>query len=351
MSQQAHVPPLRMVAWEVTRSCNLRCIHCRASAQCGPYEGELSTDEAMGVLEELASMGSPVVILTGGEPLLREDIVDLAMKGSELGLRMVMAPNGTLLTPRRAKELKEAGIKRVSISLDGAREETHDAFRKVPGAFRGAMGGIMAAKEAGLPFQINTTVTPLNLEEIPAILQLAVSLGAVAHHIFLLVPVGRGKGVGSKSLSPDDYEQALQWFCEQEGKVPLQLKATCAPQYQRIVRQRGGSVAKRASHHGLDSVTRGCLAGWGFCFISHTGEVQPCGYLEVSCGNLRQTPLSKIWSSSEVFVRLRSLDQYKGKCGKCEFRTVCGGCRARAYEETGDYLSEEPLCTYLPKRT
>jgi len=350
MSQEFRVPPLRMVAWEVTRSCNLNCVHCRASAERGPYEGELSTQEAMAVLEDLASMGSPVVILTGGEPLLRQDVVDLARRGSELGLRMVMAPNGTLLTPKRARELKEAGIQRVSISLDGAREETHDSFRKVPGAFRGAMAGIMAARESGLPFQINTTVTPLNLGEIPAILELAVSLGAVAHHIFLLVPVGRGKDVGSQGLSAERYEETLEWFHQQEGRVPIQLKATCAPQYQRIARQRGRSAERPSPHPSLDSVTRGCLAGWGFCFISHRGEVQPCGYLEVSCGNVRQSPLSRIWSSSEVFRRLRNLEEYKGKCGRCEFRRVCGGCRARAYEQTGDYLSEEPLCTYLPSR-
>ncbi len=351
MNSQETIPPLRMVAWEVTRSCNLCCVHCRASAQRGPYSGELDTQEALALLEDMASFSRPVVILTGGEPLLREDVLELARRGNQLGLRMVMAPNGTLLTLRRAKELKSAGIQRVSISLDGSSPATHDAFRQVEGAFQGALEGIRAAKQAGLPFQINTTVTEKNLGELPSILELAVSLGAVAHHIFLLVPTGRGKEMAQAALSAQKYEETLGWFCEQQEKIPLQLKATCAPQYQRIVRQHGKTPK---AFHGpghpqhLDFVTRGCLAGWGFCFISHVGEVQPCGYLEVSCGSVRKQSLSQIWSSSQVFGRLRDLSGYKGRCGKCEYRRICGGCRARAYEATGDYLSEEPLCAYQP---
>jgi heme b synthase len=299
----------------------------------------------------MASFARPVVILTGGEPLLREDVVELARKGNELGLRMVMAPNGTLLTLERARELKQAGIQRISISLDGSGPSSHDAFRQVEGAFEAALAGIRAAREAGLPFQINTTVTEKNLKELPAILQLAISLGAVAHHIFLLVPTGRGKELAQAALSAQRYEETLGWFCQQEGKVPLQLKATCAPQYQRIIRQQGKTpLASHSPGHpqNLDSVTRGCLAGWGFCFISHVGDVQPCGYLEVACGNVRKQPLSTIWNSSEVFTRLRDLKGYKGRCGRCEYRRVCGGCRARAYEATGDYLSEEPLCAHEP---
>ncbi len=352
MKPKQEVPALRMVAWEVTRSCNLSCVHCRASAQRGPYPGELSTQEALALLEDMASFARPVVILTGGEPLLRQDVLELARRGNELGLRMVMAPNGTLLTLKLAGQLKKAGIQRISISLDGSSSSTHDAFRQVEGAFEGALDGIRAAKEAGLPFQINTTVTEKNLKELPAILQLAVSLGAVAHHIFLLVPTGRGREMAQAALSARQYEETLGWFCEQEGKVPLQLKATCAPQYQRIIRQKGKSPQGfHGSGHpqNLDWVTRGCLAGWGFCFISHVGEVQPCGYLEVACGNVRNQPLSAIWSSSEVFQRLRDLSGYKGRCARCEYRRVCGGCRARAYEATGDYLSEEPLCAYQPQ--
>lgn len=352
MRPKGGVPALRMVAWEVTRCCNLKCVHCRASAERGPYGGELSTEEAFAVLEDLATFAKPVVILTGGEPLLREDVIEIARRGNELGFRMVMAPNGTLLTASRAMELKEAGIQRVSISLDGATEASHDAFRQVDGAFRGALDGIQAAREAGLAFQINTTVTARNLVELPAIMDLAVSLGAVAHHIFLLVPTGRAREMGESAVSAQRYEETLRWFCEQEGRVPLQLKATCAPQYQRIVRQRGRRAAGESRPgyaHGLDFVSRGCLAGWGFCFISHVGDVQPCGYLEMRCGNVREVPLSVIWRSSEVLTKLRDLDNYGGRCGRCEYGNVCGGCRARAYEATGDYLAEEPLCGHEPR--
>jgi heme b synthase len=343
---------LRMVAWEVTRQCNLKCIHCRASAQGGPYAGELSTDEALALLEEVASFAKPVVILTGGEPLLRGDILELASRGTALGLRMVMAVNGTLLTPRWVQELRAAGIQRISVSLDGSAEASHDAFRAVPGAFRGALDGIALAREGGLPFQINTTVTRRNLPELPRILDLAVGLGAAAHHIFLLVPTGRGKEMAEDAISPEDYERTLHWFYDQRERVPLQLKATCAPHYHRILRQRAKEEGRRVSPqtHGMDAVTRGCLGGTAFCFISHVGEVQPCGYLEVGCGNVRERPLSRIWRESAVFAHLRDPDQYKGKCGVCEYRTVCGGCRARAYEISGDYLAEEPFCTYAPSR-
>jgi len=346
------VPELRMVAWEVTRQCNLRCVHCRASAREGPYPGELTTQEAMALLEDIASFAEPVVILTGGEPLLRPDILDIARRGTALGLRMVMAPNGTLLTGERARDLMEAGIQRISISLDGATEATHDAFRGVVGAYQGALGGIAAAREAELPFQINTTVTQRNLQELPQILELAVQLGAVAHHIFLLVPTGRGKEMAQDAIPPEEYERTLHWFYDQRDRVPLQLKATCAPHYYRILRQRARAEGKEVTPktHGLDAVTRGCLGGCGFCFISHVGDLQPCGYLEVPCGNVRQAPLSSLWQSSEVFRRLRDFEGYKGKCGHCEYRNVCGGCRARAYEITGDYLGEEPFCTYQPRR-
>ncbi len=348
----ASAPPLRMGAWEVTRRCNLSCIHCRAAAQRGPYAGELDTKEALNLLDEIASFSRPVIILTGGEPLLREDVYDLASHGTERGLRMVMAPNGTLLDREKAERLKACGIQRVSISLDGATEESHDRFRRVSGAFSGALRGIDWLKAAGLPFQINTTVTQTNYQELPAVLELAVRLGAVAHHIFLLVPTGRGKEMAGQAIGAEEYEKTLNWFYDQRGKVPLQLKATCAPHYYRILRQRAGAEGEKVPphSHGLDAMTRGCLGGIGFCFISHIGDVQPCGYLEVKSGNIRQDSLQKIWESSTVFRRLRDFSSYGGRCGRCEYMRVCGGCRARAFEKTGDLLSEEPLCTYQPLR-
>ena len=344
---------LRLVAWEVTRNCNLSCIHCRAAATKGPYPDELDTDASLVLLDQISEVGKPVVILTGGEPLLRPDIFDLARHGTRKGLRMVMAPNGTLITEAIAREMAEAGIQRISISLDGATRESHDQFRQVDGAFDGAIRGIEWAKQAGVEFQINTTITQQNLEEMPKIQELAVKLGAVAHHIFLLVPTGRGKYIADQEISAQQYEQTLNWFYDQRDKVPLHLKATCAPHYYRILRERTHEEGKSVTFktHGLDAVTRGCLGGTSFCFISNTGIVQPCGFLDLNCGSVDEMSFGVIWNESEVFKTLRNYNNLKGKCGRCEYRKVCGGCRARAYEATGDYLAEEPLCLHQPKRT
>jgi heme b synthase len=341
---------LRLVAWEITRNCNLSCIHCRAAATMGPYSGELETSNCIRVLDQIAETGTPIVILTGGEPLLRPDIFEIARYGTDKGLRMVMAPNGTLIDGDSARKMAESGIRRISISLDGATAEKHDRFRGVEGAFEGALRGIGFAKEAGIEFQINTTITQANLEEISAIQELAVSLGAVAHHIFLLVPTGRGKYIADQAIDALQYEESLNWFYDQREKTPLQLKATCAPHYYRILRQRSKEEGKSVTFqtHGLDAVTRGCLGGTGFCFISHVGIVQPCGFLDLNCGDVTRTSFKEIWEQSEVFTALRNTDNLKGKCGACEYNKVCGGCRARAYEATGDYLAEEPLCSYQP---
>jgi len=341
---------LRMIAWEVTRSCNLSCVHCRAAAERGPYPGELSTDECKRLLREVASFARPTIILTGGEPLMRADIFDIASYGSEMGLRMVMAPNGTLVTPEAARRLVEVGIQRISISLDAASEAEHDAFRGVPGAFQGAISGIRAAREAGLPFQINSTITRLNLDQMEGILRMAVEMGAAALHIFLLVPTGRAEEMKDQELSPEDYEKTLHWFYDQRGRVPLALKATCAPHYYRILRQRARQAGKSVTRedYGLDAVTRGCLGGISFCFISHMGKVQPCGYLELDCGNVLREGIQRVWEESVIFQKLRDVDGYEGKCGYCEYRQVCGGCRARAYAITGNYLAEEPYCVYRP---
>jgi len=343
----------RLVAWEVTRTCNLSCIHCRAAAQDRPYENELSTEECFRVMDRIAETAKPILILTGGEPLMRKDIFELASYGNDKGFRMTMAPNGTLVTAENARKMVESGIQRISVSLDGATAESHDAFRRMPGAFDGALRGIRHAREAGLEFQINTTITRGNLEEVPRLLDLAVSLGAVAHHIFLLVPTGRGKNLAEQAISARDYEKTLHWFYEQRDQTPLQLKATCAPHYYRILRQRAKMDGKTVTFqsHGLDAVTRGCLGGIGFCFISHVGQVQPCGYLELDCGNVREKPFGEIWEGSPVFRNLRDFGKYEGKCGRCEYIRVCGGCRARAYETTGNYLASEPLCLYEPRKS
>jgi radical SAM protein with 4Fe4S-binding SPASM domain len=208
--------------------------------------------------------------------------------------------------------------------------------------------GIEAAKKAGLAFQINSTITKLNLAEIPDILRLAVDLGAVAHHIFLLVPTGRGKDLEEQEIPPEEYERTLNWFYEQREKVPIQLKATCAPHYYRILRQRAGEEGKKVDFdtYGMDAVTRGCLGGTAFCFISHVGQLSPCGYLELDCGNVREEGFHRAWEESPIFKDLRDFSKYEGKCGSCRYLKVCGGCRARAYARTGNYLAEEPYCIY-----
>ena len=343
---------LRLVAWEVTRTCNLACIHCRAAALDRPYENELTTAECFKLLDEIQTFASPIIILTGGEPLLRPDIFEIAAYGNQKGFRMTMAVNGTILSADKTRRMQDAGIQRISISLDGATAASHDAFRQVPGAFEGALRGVQYAREAGLDFQINTTITQRNLEELPAIQELTISLGAVAHHIFLLVPMGRGKDLTEQGINAEQYEETLHWFYEQRDRTPLQLKATCAPHYYRILRQRARSEGREVSFNtfGLDAMTRGCLGGVGFAFISHVGQVQPCGYLELNCGNIREQSFREIWENSTIFRDLRDFGKYRGKCGGCEYVKVCGGCRARAYESTGDYLAEEPLCLYRPKR-
>jgi heme b synthase len=345
-----NTPVPRILAWEVTRSCNLNCVHCRASSRFGPYPHELDTGEALRLLDQIREVGAPIIILTGGEPLLRKDIFELARYGTDKGMRMVMGSNGTLITARAARRIQEAGVRRVSISLDGATRQSHDAFRQVGGAFDGAIRGISRLRDQGVEFQINTTITRHNLSELESILDLAVRLGAVAHHIFLLVPTGRAREMINQELSARDYEDTLHWFYRQHDTVPLELKATCAPQYYRILSQEASSEGQDVPVHttGLNAVTRGCLAGISYCFISHAGIVQPCGYLEVDSGDLRQATFPQIWHNSAVFNDLRDFSRYKGKCGRCEYIEVCGGCRARAYEAYGDYLAEEPLCAYNP---
>jgi heme b synthase len=350
-NSSVHKNQLRLVAWEVTRKCNLNCIHCRAGAEKGPYPGELDTGPCLEILGEISEVGRPIIILTGGEPLLRKDVFDLAERGTQLGLRMVMATNGTILTPPVIERMRTSGIKRVSISIDGADEDQHDQFRKVPGAFRRAMEGIELLKKGDVEFQINTTVTRDNVTRVKDILDLAVRVGAAAHHLFLLVPTGRAREMVNQEIDAQEYENLLHWFYNMREKTPLHLKATCAPHYYRILRQQAHAKGEKVDYetYGLDAVTRGCLGGTSFCFISHDGIVQPCGYLELNCGDLKDSAFGSVWRDSKIFNQLRDFSAYKEKCGHCEYLRFCGGCRARAFEATGDFLAEEPLCAYHPK--
>jgi heme b synthase len=338
---EKHLPHL--IAWEVTRSCMLACKHCRAAAKPVPYSDELSTEECRKLLDNIASFSRPIIILTGGEPMLRADIYEIAAYACRLGLPVVMAPCGMLINDVTAAKIVESGVRRISISLDGVTAEAHDAFRGVKGAFEGAMRGIEAAKRAGLDFQVNTTITKDNVGQLPDMVELARRLGASVFNPFLLVPTGRGKELADQELSPGQYEETLVWLAERQVKGDIPIRVTCAPHYQRILRQRGAPAGPRP--------VKGCMGGQSFAFISHRGKVQICGFLDLECGDVRKEGFDfrKIWETSEMFLRLRDIDRYEGRCGRCEFRKVCGGCRARAYAMTGDYLAEEPFCAYSPK--
>ncbi|NLW80991.1 MAG: heme b synthase [Desulfovibrionales bacterium] len=344
-------PACKLIAWEVTRSCNLACKHCRAEARLEPYEGELDTVEAKALIDTFPEVGNPIIIFTGGDPMMRPDVYELIRYATDKGLRCVMSPNGTLITPETGAMMREAGVQRCSISIDGPDAASHDEFRGVQGAFDASMRGIGYLKAAGIEFQINTTVTRANLGSFKQIFDLCQSLGAAAWHIFLLVPTGRAAQLGAEVITAQEYEDVLNWFYDFRKTTKMHLKATCAPHYYRIMRQRAKAegVPVTVENFGLDAMTRGCLGGTGFCFISHVGQVQPCGYLELDCGNVRTTRFPEIWKSSKQFKQFRNQDEYEGKCGICEYHKVCGGCRARAHSMDHNYMGEEPLCSYTPK--
>lgn len=362
-------PPLRLVFWETTKACNLECQHCRAVPQrfVGPLD--LTTTEAFGLMEAVAEIARPVFILSGGEPLFRPDLFDLAQYGRSLGFRMALATNGTLIDRDVAESIERAGISRVSVSLDGAWPSTHDRFRGVPGAWWDAVRGIRFLRERGISVQINSTIARHNVAELDDLLDMALQLGCDALHIFMLVPVGCGLALAeSAMLPPNEYERVLHWFYDRSKDVSIDLKATCAPHYLRVRAQRimderrqgdrttpfvaHGTRLRAAPDPGggqpLSSLTRGCLAGTSVCFVSHQGDVFPCGYLPVSAGNVRQQTFRQIWSGAEVFQRLRDPNGLEGKCGVCRYRAICAGCRARAYAASGNYLAEEPFCNYSP---
>jgi len=359
--EDERVAPPRLVFWETTKACNLSCQHCRAVPQTTRSAADLTTEEGFDLMNQLGAASRPVLILSGGEPLYRSDIFELGRYGTDLGLRMALATNGTLIDRTVARAIAAAGFQRVAISLDGANPLTHDTFRGVPGAHEQAVSALRLLRECGVSIQINSSIAKHNVAELPNLLDLATTLHADALHIFMLVPVGCGLTIAeSQMLSADEYERVLHWFYDQSKEVALDLKATCAPHYfriraQRIVEERRQgdrsttfSGAARAGHP-LHAMTRGCLAGTGVCFVSHRGDIYPCGYLPVSAGNIRQTPFADIWQDAEVFHDLRNLKTSGGKCGICRYEGICGGCRARAYGATGDYMAGEPYCVYDPQ--
>jgi heme b synthase len=356
-------PKLQMIAWEITRSCNLFCAHCRSSSTAGTYEDELSAEECFRLIDGIVEVGKPVLILTGGEPILHQDIFQIAEYAVRKGLRVVIGTNGTLITENVAAKLKETPISRVAVSIDFPTNELQDKFRGKVGAFEAAVSGIARLRQAGVEVQINSTITKLNMKYLNELLELALEAGAVAFHPFMLVPTGRGKGLKKVEMSPAEYEQTLNWVYDKQKELGSSIffKPTDAPHYQRIVRQRSSRTNPQGVLHAerpptkarkdaVDFMTRGCLAGTGFCFISHRGRVQGCGYLDVEAGNIRDKSFGEIWMNSKLFRELRDLSNIKGKCSICEYKIVCGGCRARAYESTGDYLEAEPYCIYEPAK-
>jgi heme b synthase len=340
----------RIIAWEITRSCNLSCAHCRAAAEFGHYEGELTLDEIKSTIDEIVTISNPIIILTGGEPLMRPDIWEIVDYAQAKGAMPVIGTNATLLTDEIAQKMADHKIPRISVSVDFPTAAEHDVFRGQPGCFDATIAGIKTAKAHGVGVQINMTVTTLNADKVEAMHDLALELGVDAFHIFMLVPTGRGEELLDKELPPEEYERVLAWAYERQKTSPLHFKPTDAPHYYRIIRQLAKAEGKKVTReeYGLDAMTRGCLGGITFCFISHTGDIQPCGYFDMQLGNVKQQPFSQIWTESTVFNELRDYSLLKGKCGMCEYKAVCGGCRARALSVTGDYLAAEPYCVYEP---
>ena len=296
-----------IVSWNTTNACNMYCDHCYRDAGCKAEE-ELSTAEAKTLLEQIARANFKIMIFSGGEPLMRTDIVELVAYATSLGLRPVFGTNGTLITLEMAQKLKDAGAMGMGISLDSMDKEKHNQFRKFPGAWEGAVQGMRNCRAVGLPFQIHTTVMEWNNHELEALTDFAVAEGAVAHHFFFLVPTGRAKTIEAESLRAEAYEETLTRIMKKQQQVDIELKPTCAPQFLRIADQMGLKTRFR----------RGCLAGTAYCIISPKGKVQPCAYLNMELGDVRQTPFDEIWKNSPVLNKLRTME-YSGGCGSCQY--------------------------------
>ena len=326
-----------LISWNTTQACNIHCFHCyRDAGDC--YKDELTTEEGKRLLDGAKACGFRIFVFSGGEPLLRQDLPELIRYAKEIGLRPVLGTNGILLTPQKVAELKEAGLMAAGISLDSKSAEKHDWFRQSPGAYDATVAGIKACREAGLPFQIHTTVMEWNEAEVFDITDLAVEWGAMAHHIFFLVPTGRGGDIVDWSLSAEKQEALLERILDKQTQVKIELKPTCAPQFMRIAGQRGMEMR----------FSKGCIAGTAYCVILPNGDLQPCPYFPLKAGNVRESDFATLWRESELFKELRK-SVLGGRCGNCGFQGACGGCRARAYHAAGgDYMAEDPHCVYQP---
>ncbi|MFA4827854.1 MAG: radical SAM protein [Thermodesulfovibrionales bacterium] len=343
----------KWIAWEITRRCNLRCVHCRSSSETeAKGHPDFSTIEAFRIIDDIVSYAKPVVVLSGGEPLVRHDVFEIARYGTDKGLRMCLATNGTLVTDEICEKIRNSGIRIVSLSLDGSEETVHDNFRNQKGAFAGVINAAKLFKKYGIEFIINSSFTKRNQEEIPKIYRLAKELGATAWYMFMIVPTGRGEEIMNELISKEDYEEILEWHYQMEkGEKDMLVRPTCAPHYYRIVLQKSKEEGEKFEKRTLKFSTggaKGCIAGQVICLIDVDGNVLPCSYFPKSAGNIKEKTFKDIWENSELFKDLRDFKKYKGKCGSCEYINVCGGCRARAYSIHGDYLEEEPFCGYTP---
>jgi len=307
-----------IVAWEITRRCELKCRHCRGAARDCDYVGEFSTEECFKTIDALVGFSKPMIILTGGEPLMRADIFDVARYATEKGCRVVLATCGHLLTTEIAARLKASGVMAVSVSLDAATAEAHDTFRGIPGAYKKTVAGLEHLKAAGIPFQINTTVSKLNAGNLPELLEQAIKLGAATVDFFFLVPTGRGSAIANLALDPAERDCALEWIAARAQTAPVRIKTTCAPQYKKFIVSESGTPFP------------GCMGGRGFVFISHIGILQPCGFLDLSCGDLRAADfdVATLYRDARVYKNMRTLNPF-------------AGCPARAFAQYGDYMKEE----------
>ncbi|MCR4399510.1 MAG: putative heme d1 biosynthesis radical SAM protein NirJ2 [Syntrophomonadaceae bacterium] len=326
-----------LVSWNSTNQCNMFCDHCYRDAGARLQE-ELSTGEARELIRQIRRAGFVVMIFSGGEPLMRPDLFELGEYARRQGLRPVLGTNGTLITPEAARELKRAGFAAAGVSLDSIDAARNDAFRRLERATELTLAGIENLRRAGVPFQVHTTVMDWNVGELEALTDLAIELGAMAHHFFFLVPTGRAVHIEDEALRVREYERTLSRIMEKQRHVPIELKPTCAPQFIRVADKKGMPLR----------FSRGCLAGISYCIISPRGEVQPCAYLDLPLGSVRERPFDEIWRDHPVLQELRT-QRYQGRCGARDYRERCGGCRARAaYYHGGDYMAEDTWCLYRP---
>lgn len=324
-----------IISWNTTNQCNMYCAHCYRDAGVEAKQ-ELTTEEGKALIDEIAKAGFKIMIFSGGEPLMREDIFELVEHAAKRRLRPVFGTNGVLITSEVAGKLKEAGAMGMGISLDSLDSIKHDKFRGYERAWEQAVLGMKNCKDANLPFQIHTTVMDWNKDEVLNITDFAIQMGARGHHIFFLVPTGRAANIEEESLRAEQYERLLTEIMKKQREIEIELKPTCAPQFMRIAKEMKMDLR----------FSRGCLAGTHYCIVSPIGDVQPCAYLNMPIGNVREKPFSEIWNNNPVFQELRTLN-YKDGCGICKYKKVCGGCRARAaFYHDGDYMSEEPWCLY-----